>query len=117
MFMIVSWVFLFSMLIKKIVWEKEKKLTQTLRVMGVGKAPHWIAWFLDAFIPMIFVSFFLAIILVVSLEFFILLKLFYPKFFPVWPHYGIHQFFRHLDISYCVYIANNHAGIFSFNVF
>lgn len=66
MFMMISWVFLFSMLIKKIVWEKEMKLTQTFRVMGVGKAPHWIGWFLDAFIPMIFVSFFLTIILVVS---------------------------------------------------
>lgn len=67
MFMILSWIFSFTVLVKKIVLEKEMHIKENMRVIGVKNSQHWIAWFLDAAIPMIFITFFLSIIIVVSI--------------------------------------------------
>lgn len=66
MFMIISWVFAFIVLIKKIVTEKESYIKESMRILGVRNSQHWIAWFIDAFFPMAIISIFLSIILIVS---------------------------------------------------
>lgn len=66
MFMIISWVFIFMMLIKAILTEKECQMKESMRILGVRNSQHWIAWFLDGFIPMMLVSLILSVILIVS---------------------------------------------------
>lgn len=49
MFMVLSWVYSFAMLIKSIVREKELRLKEVMRVMGLGSGVLWLSWFIDAF--------------------------------------------------------------------
>ena len=65
-FMILSFVFSCSMTIKSIVREKELRLKETMRTMGLGNAVHWVAWFIDSFSSMALACIFLSLILVVS---------------------------------------------------
>uniref|UniRef100_A0A2R5LC21 Putative lipid exporter abca1 n=1 Tax=Ornithodoros turicata TaxID=34597 RepID=A0A2R5LC21_9ACAR len=49
MFMVLSWVYSFSMLIKSVVREKELRLKEVMKVMGLGNNALWLAWFINAF--------------------------------------------------------------------
>lgn len=55
-FMVLSWVYTVSMIVKDIVYEKEKRLKEFMRVMGLTNATHWAAWFITSFILMFSVS-------------------------------------------------------------
>ena len=66
LFMTLAWVYSASMIIKSIVHEKEMRLKETMRVMGLGNSVHWISWFLDSFAVMFTSCVLLTIILVVS---------------------------------------------------
>ncbi|MFH4979442.1 hypothetical protein AB6A40_006151 [Gnathostoma spinigerum] len=50
MFVFLSWVLPTAMLAKNIVYEKEMRLKETMRVMGLGDAMHWIAWAIQSFL-------------------------------------------------------------------
>ncbi len=63
LFMTLAWVFSASMIIKSIVYEKEQRLKETMRVMGLGNAVHWVSWFIDSFALMAFSAFLLSVIL------------------------------------------------------
>jgi len=63
LFMTLAWVYSASMIIKSIVYEKEKRLKETMRVMGLGNAVHWAAWFVDSFSVMAASAFLLTVIL------------------------------------------------------
>ncbi|XP_073988182.1 phospholipid-transporting ATPase ABCA1-like isoform X1 [Rhodnius prolixus] len=52
MFLVLSWSYSFTMIVKSIVYEKEQRLKETMRVMGLGNGIHWIGWFVDSLIPM-----------------------------------------------------------------
>lgn len=69
MFMVLSWVYTASMIIKSIVYEKEQKLRETMRVLGMNNGIHWCSWFLDSIIPMLITVFVLSTVLVVSIYF------------------------------------------------
>ena len=73
LFMTLAWVYSASMIIKSIVHEKEMRLKETMRVMGLGNSVHWISWFLDSFAIMFTSCVLLTIILVVSNNSFLLL--------------------------------------------
>lgn len=62
-FMVLSWVYTVSMIVKDIVYEKEKRLKEFMRVMGLTNATHWAAWFITSFLLMFFVSFILCCII------------------------------------------------------
>ena len=66
LFMTLAWVYSASMIIKSIVHEKEMRLKETMRVMGLGNGVHWLSWFLDSFAMMFTSCVLLTIILVVS---------------------------------------------------
>ena len=66
LFMTLAWVYSASMIIKSIVHEKEMRLKETMRVMGLGNGVHWVSWFLDSFAMMFTSCVLLTIILVVS---------------------------------------------------
>ncbi|XP_055084646.1 LOW QUALITY PROTEIN: retinal-specific phospholipid-transporting ATPase ABCA4-like [Periophthalmus magnuspinnatus] len=52
MFMVLAWIYSVSMTVKSIVLEKELRLKETLRVMGVDSGVLWYTWFIDSFIMM-----------------------------------------------------------------
>ena len=51
------------MIIKSIVYEKEKRLKETMRVMGLGNGVHWVSWFIDSLVVMAFSTFLLSLLL------------------------------------------------------
>jgi len=66
MFMTLAWVYTVAMIIKSIVYEKETRLKETMRVMGLSNGVLWCSWFIDCLIIMTFTVFLLTCILVVS---------------------------------------------------
>lgn len=53
-FMVLAWVYSVSMTVKSIVLEKELRLKETLKVMGVTNGVIWCTWFIDSFLMMTF---------------------------------------------------------------
>ncbi|XP_033737988.1 phospholipid-transporting ATPase ABCA1-like [Pecten maximus] len=52
LFLILAWVFPVALLCKNIVYEKEKRLKEMMKIMGLGNGVHWMAWFINAFVTM-----------------------------------------------------------------
>ncbi|XP_021369630.1 ATP-binding cassette sub-family A member 2-like isoform X2 [Mizuhopecten yessoensis] len=48
----ISWVYSVAMLVQSIVYEKEQRLKEVMRMMGLSNAVHWCAWFTMTFIQM-----------------------------------------------------------------
>lgn len=63
LFMVLAWIYTVSMLVKDIVFEKEKRLKEFMRVMGLTNTTHWLAWFITSLVAMFFVSVLLCIII------------------------------------------------------
>jgi hypothetical protein len=40
------------MICKNIVYEKEMRLKEVMKIMGLNNGVHWLAWFIDAFVVM-----------------------------------------------------------------
>lgn len=51
-FMVLAWVYSVSMVVKSIVLEKELRLKETLKAMGVTNGVIWSTWFIDSFLMM-----------------------------------------------------------------
>ena len=66
LFMILSFVYTCAMIVKSVVHEKERRLKETMRTMGLGNGVHWLAWFIDSMVFTVISCFGLSIILVVS---------------------------------------------------
>ncbi|XP_022097183.1 ATP-binding cassette sub-family A member 1-like isoform X2 [Acanthaster planci] len=64
--MIIAWLFSVAMIIKGIVLEKELRLKEVMKVMGMGNAVHWVAWFINSFVVMFISSCLLVLILKVG---------------------------------------------------
>uniref|UniRef100_A0A8C6PAR5 P-type phospholipid transporter n=1 Tax=Nothobranchius furzeri TaxID=105023 RepID=A0A8C6PAR5_NOTFU len=52
MFMVLAWIYSVSMTVKSIVLEKELRLKETLKAMGVDSGVIWYTWFIDSFVMM-----------------------------------------------------------------
>ena len=63
LFMVLAWIYTVSMMVKDIVYEKEKRLKEFMRVMGLSDLTHWMTWFITSFVVMFFVTILLAIVL------------------------------------------------------
>jgi hypothetical protein len=50
--MVLSWVYASSMIVKSVVMEKELRLKEVMRVMGLGNGVIWCGWFIDSFMIM-----------------------------------------------------------------
>ncbi|KAK3577511.1 hypothetical protein CHS0354_026468 [Potamilus streckersoni] len=48
----ISWVYSVAMLVQSIVYEKEQRLKEVMKMMGLNNAVHWCAWFTTAFLQM-----------------------------------------------------------------
>nr|XP_055058409.1 retinal-specific phospholipid-transporting ATPase ABCA4 isoform X1 [Misgurnus anguillicaudatus]XP_055058410.1 retinal-specific phospholipid-transporting ATPase ABCA4 isoform X1 [Misgurnus anguillicaudatus]XP_055058411.1 retinal-specific phospholipid-transporting ATPase ABCA4 isoform X1 [Misgurnus anguillicaudatus]XP_055058412.1 retinal-specific phospholipid-transporting ATPase ABCA4 isoform X1 [Misgurnus anguillicaudatus] len=51
-FMVLAWIYSVSMVVKSIVLEKETRLKDTLKAMGVSNGVIWYTWFIDSFLMM-----------------------------------------------------------------
>lgn len=63
LFMVLAWIYTVAMMTKDIVYEKEKRLKEFMRVMGLSNGIHWMAWFITSFLVMYFITVILAILL------------------------------------------------------
>lgn len=52
MFMVLAWIYSVSMTVKSIVLEKELRLKETLKAMGVDNGVIWYTCFIDSFVMM-----------------------------------------------------------------
>ncbi|XP_053380428.1 ATP-binding cassette sub-family A member 2-like isoform X1 [Mercenaria mercenaria] len=50
--LMLSWVYSVAMLVQKIVYEKEKRLKEVMKMMGLSDGVHWWAWFITAGVQM-----------------------------------------------------------------
>ncbi|TKR94888.1 hypothetical protein L596_009120 [Steinernema carpocapsae] len=63
LFVLLSWMIPSALLVKNIVYEKEMRLKEMMRIMGLGDAIHWLAWAFQAFMFNIFSIVFIALLL------------------------------------------------------
>lgn len=63
LFMVLAWIYTVSMMVKDIVYEKEKRLKEFMRVMGLSNGIHWLSWFITQFAIMFAVTFILCLVI------------------------------------------------------
>ncbi|XP_033869676.3 phospholipid-transporting ATPase ABCA1-like [Acipenser ruthenus] len=51
LFMILAWIYSVAIIIKGIVYEKEARLKETMRIMGLDNGMLWLSWFISSLIP------------------------------------------------------------------
>ncbi|XP_066551415.1 ATP-binding cassette, sub-family A (ABC1), member 7 isoform X2 [Amia ocellicauda] len=51
LFMTLAWIYSVAMIIKGVVHEKEARLKETMRIMGLSSSTLWVSWFISSFIP------------------------------------------------------------------
>ncbi|XP_042650742.1 phospholipid-transporting ATPase ABCA7 isoform X2 [Tyto alba] len=63
LFMTLAWIYSVAMIIKGVVHEKETRLKETMKTMGLSSGILWLSWFLSSFIPFLLSSALLVLIL------------------------------------------------------
>jgi len=63
LFMTLAWIYSVAMIIKGVVHEKETRLKETMKTMGLSNGILWLSWFLSSFIPFLLSSALLVLIL------------------------------------------------------
>ena len=63
LFMTLAWIYSVAMIVKGIVYEKEQRLKEVMKVMGLGNGVHWLAWFITCFIMMLLSTILLVLVL------------------------------------------------------
>uniref|UniRef100_A0A8C4Y8A9 ABC transporter domain-containing protein n=1 Tax=Gopherus evgoodei TaxID=1825980 RepID=A0A8C4Y8A9_9SAUR len=63
LFMTLAWIYSVAMIIKGVVHEKEARLKETMKIMGLSSSILWLSWFISSFIPFLISSSFLVLIL------------------------------------------------------
>ncbi|TRY97479.1 hypothetical protein DNTS_008213 [Danionella cerebrum] len=54
LFMTLAWIYSVAMIIKGVVYEKEARLKETMRIMGLSSVILWLSWFISSFLPFLF---------------------------------------------------------------
>ncbi|KAJ1086296.1 hypothetical protein NDU88_006417 [Pleurodeles waltl] len=63
LFMTLAWIYSVAMIIKGVVREKETRLKETMKVMGLSRGMLWLSWFISSLIPFLISSLLLILIL------------------------------------------------------
>ncbi|KAF1431869.1 ATP-binding cassette sub-family A member 1, partial [Spheniscus magellanicus] len=63
LFMTLAWIYSVAMIIKGVVHEKETRLKETMKTMGLSSGILWLSWFLSSFLPFLLSSALLVLIL------------------------------------------------------
>lgn len=68
LFMTLAWIYSVAVIIKSIVYEKEARLKETMRIMGLDNGILWFSWFISSLIPLLVSAGLLVVILKVRLR-------------------------------------------------
>lgn len=49
--MTLAWIYSVAMIIKGVVYEKEARLKETMRIMGLSTGTLWLGWFISSIVP------------------------------------------------------------------
>ncbi|KAK3507673.1 hypothetical protein QTP70_032792 [Hemibagrus guttatus] len=63
LFMTLAWMYSVAIIIKGIVYEKEARLKETMRIMGLDNGILWLSWFISSLIPLLISAALLVLIL------------------------------------------------------
>lgn len=72
LFMTLAWIYSVAVIIKGIVYEKEARLKETMRIMGLDNGILWFSWFISSLIPLLVSAGLLVVIMKVRLPCFLL---------------------------------------------
>ncbi|GAB0205031.1 phospholipid-transporting ATPase ABCA1 [Grus japonensis] len=53
LFMTLAWIYSVAVIIKGIVYEKEARLKETMRIMGLDNGILWLSWFISSLVPLL----------------------------------------------------------------
>ncbi|XP_062340782.1 phospholipid-transporting ATPase ABCA1-like [Osmerus eperlanus] len=53
LFMTLAWMYSVALIIKGVVYEKEARLKETMRIMGLDNGVLWLSWFISSLIPLL----------------------------------------------------------------
>uniref|UniRef100_A0A4W5NMZ9 P-type phospholipid transporter n=1 Tax=Hucho hucho TaxID=62062 RepID=A0A4W5NMZ9_9TELE len=53
LFMTLAWMYSVALIIKGVVYEKEARLKETMRIMGLDNGILWLSWFISSLIPLL----------------------------------------------------------------
>ncbi|KAM6972808.1 phospholipid-transporting ATPase ABCA1-like [Aplochiton taeniatus] len=53
LFMTLAWMYSVAIIIKGVVYEKEARLKETMRIMGLDNGTLWLSWFISSLIPLL----------------------------------------------------------------
>ncbi|KAJ8385274.1 hypothetical protein AAFF_G00191510 [Aldrovandia affinis] len=63
LFMTLAWMYSVAIIIKGVVYEKEARLKETMRIMGLDNGILWLSWFISSLIPLLASASLLVVIL------------------------------------------------------
>ncbi|XP_062380450.1 phospholipid-transporting ATPase ABCA1a isoform X3 [Sardina pilchardus] len=63
LFMTLAWMYSVAIIIKGVVYEKEARLKETMRIMGLNNGTLWLSWFISSLIPLLMSAGLLVLIL------------------------------------------------------
>lgn len=53
LFMTLAWMFSVAIILKSVVYEKEARLKETMRIMGLNNGILWCSWFISSLVPLL----------------------------------------------------------------
>lgn len=53
LFMTLAWMFSVAIILKNVVYEKEARLKETMRIMGLNNGILWCSWFISSLVPLL----------------------------------------------------------------
>lgn len=69
LFMTLAWMYSVAIIIKGVVYEKEARLKETMRIMGLNNGILWLSWFISSLIPLLISASLLVMLLKVGSSF------------------------------------------------
>ncbi|KAJ3614038.1 hypothetical protein NHX12_017615 [Muraenolepis orangiensis] len=66
LFMTLAWMYSVAIIIKGVVYEKEARLKETMRIMGLDNGTLWLSWFISSLIPLLVSAALLVVLLKVG---------------------------------------------------
>ncbi|KAI4890960.1 hypothetical protein NFI96_031544, partial [Prochilodus magdalenae] len=63
LYMTLAWIYSVALIVKGVVQEKEVRLKETIRIMGLRSNTYWLSWFISSFLPLGFSALLLTLIL------------------------------------------------------
>lgn len=53
LFMTLAWMYSVAIILKSVVYEKEARLKETMRIMGLNNGILWCSWFISSLVPLL----------------------------------------------------------------